>query len=123
MAETVFVRGTGGAIFEMDVPESGHARERFDQAIEKGDLLVLPHAEWETRPDGSRHLVVPTEPDAPAQAEPVEKWKKDDLAAWLTDHGQTPDPKATKADLVFAVESTIWNEAVAEADAAGLAGS
>ncbi len=63
MADTVFVRGTGGTIFEMDVPESGHARERFDQALAKGELVVIEHAVWVERPDGSRHLEVPAEPD------------------------------------------------------------
>lgn len=42
MTDTVFVRGTGGAIFQMDVPTNVHARERWDASIEKGDLVVLP---------------------------------------------------------------------------------
>ena len=59
MTETVFVRGAGGALFEMDVPTAGHALERYEEAIRKGDLSVVPHAEWVERADGSRHLVVP----------------------------------------------------------------
>lgn len=66
MTETVFVRGAGGALFEMDVPTAGHALERYEEAIRKGDLSVVPHAEWVTRPDGSRHLVIPEPAEAPA---------------------------------------------------------
>lgn len=66
MTETVFVRGAGGALFEMDVPKAGHALERYEEAIRKGDLSVVPHAEWVTRPDGSRHLIPdPVETPAP----------------------------------------------------------
>lgn len=55
--ETVFVRGTGGALFEMDVPTRGHALERYDEAIRKGDLTIVAEAHWVERADGSRHLV------------------------------------------------------------------
>lgn len=64
MTDTVFVRGTGGAIFEMDIPTSLHARERFDQQVAKGDLTVIPHAVWVERADGSRYLTVPVTEEA-----------------------------------------------------------
>lgn len=51
--DTVFVRSTSGVIFEMDVPKVGHARERFDEAIAKGDLVLIDEAHPVTRPDGS----------------------------------------------------------------------
>lgn len=57
---SVFVRTTSGVILEMDVPDKGHALDRWNEAIEKGDLTVIPHAEWVTRPNGSRYLVVPS---------------------------------------------------------------
>lgn len=38
---TVFVRGSGGGILEMDVPTEPSALERFDASVAKGDLLVL----------------------------------------------------------------------------------
>lgn len=42
MAETVTVRGTGGAVWVMDVPREGSsARERYDQQIANGDLQVV----------------------------------------------------------------------------------
>jgi len=66
MTDTVFVRGAGGALFEMDVPKSGHALERYEEAIRKGDLSVVPHAEWVERADGSRHLVIPEPVETPA---------------------------------------------------------
>lgn len=62
MTETVFVRGEGGAIFEMDVPTSGHALERYEEGLRKGTLSIVPEAEWVTRADGSRYLVVPAPP-------------------------------------------------------------
>jgi len=65
MTETVFVRGAGGALFEMDVPTAGHALERYEEAIRKGDLSVVPHAEWVERADGSRYLVIPDPVETP----------------------------------------------------------
>lgn len=38
---TLHVQGTGGLRFDMDVPEDGHARERFIQRIASGDLIAL----------------------------------------------------------------------------------
>ena len=74
---TVFVRGAGGALFEMDVPTAGHALERWEQALAKGDLTLIPLAVWEERVDGSRHLVVPTpEATEAAPAEPKPKGGK-----------------------------------------------
>ena len=63
MTDTVFVRGAGGTLFEMDVPKAGHPLERWEEAIRKGDLTIVPVAEWVTRADGSRFLVVP-EPES-----------------------------------------------------------
>lgn len=87
MTDTVFVRGAGGALFEMDVPTGGHALERYEEAIRKGDLSVVPHAEWVERADGSRHLVVPaaTEPSTTAPKAP--KAPKPAAAAAESDEG------------------------------------
>lgn len=41
MSPTVVVRGSGGAVFEMDVPTSGSALARWDDQIAKGDLVVI----------------------------------------------------------------------------------
>ncbi len=42
MPTTITVKGEGGAVFDMDVPEEGTVRrEVFDQAIAKGRLQVL----------------------------------------------------------------------------------
>lgn len=68
--ETVFVRGTGGALFEMDVTTRGHALERYDEAIRKGDLTIVAEAHWVERADGSRHLVEGADPAA-KPAKPV----------------------------------------------------
>jgi hypothetical protein len=69
--ETVFVRGSGGALFEMDVPTRGHALERYTQALAKGDLSIVAVAHWVTATDGSSHLVEGADPAAkPAKADP-----------------------------------------------------
>lgn len=71
MPETVFVAGSGGSLFEMDVPRPGTpAAERFDQAIDKGDLTVIPAAYWVEHADGSRHLRAGS-PDAPVEVAAV----------------------------------------------------
>jgi len=64
MTDTVFVRGAGGALFEMDVPTGGHALERYEEAIRKGDLSIVAAAYWVTAEDGVRHLVEGVEPKA-----------------------------------------------------------
>lgn len=45
MTVTVFVRGEGGAVIEMDVPAEGSmARELFDSRVAKGELAILDTA-------------------------------------------------------------------------------
>lgn len=67
----MFVLGSGGGIFEMDVPRPGtSAAERFDQAVAKGDLTVIPSAYWVDRGDGSKYLVAGTSA-APAEVPQV----------------------------------------------------
>lgn len=120
--ETVFVRGTGGTIFEMDVPTFGHAKERFDQALEKGDLQLVPAAEWVTRDDGSKYLVIPTPVDEPAPVEaavgaPPSKWKKAELLNWLTVNEVEHDATATNAELAeLVVGAREWFDAVEAAE-------
>lgn len=42
MSETVTVRGTGGAVWVMDVPREGSpARGRYDLQIANGDLVIV----------------------------------------------------------------------------------
>lgn len=38
---TVTVKGSGGVVFEMDVPTLPHRRELFDEQLAKGDLQLL----------------------------------------------------------------------------------
>ena len=93
MPDTVFVLGSGGAIFEMDVPRAGTpAAERFDQAIAKGDLTVLPAAYWVDRADGSKYLVAGT-PEAHAEAPSVPVAP---TVATKRTKGATPAPTATE---------------------------
>ncbi len=61
---TCFMRGTGGTIFKMDIPAPGTtARERWDDAIARGDLTPVEHAVEEIRADGSQHWIDPTAPE------------------------------------------------------------
>lgn len=54
---TVVVRGSGGAVFAMDVPASGHALDRWNEQIAKGDLVVIdesapaPEPEEDSEPE------------------------------------------------------------------------
>ena len=72
MAETVIVRGEGGALFEMDVPTEGHRLELWEHNLTTGRLTVLPSdaAEWVEDADGTRHLV------AVVAADPEPKGRK-----------------------------------------------
>lgn len=70
MAETVIVRTAGGTFMAMDVPDEGHARERFDAAVEKGDLTVVDPATVElvTDADGtSRYVATELDLEPPAK--------------------------------------------------------
>jgi hypothetical protein len=136
--DTVFVRGTGGAIFEMDIPTNTQARERYDAAIEKGDLVIVPAAHWVERGDGSKYLVAgepegaakpkasrsraprPAPDAAPPASEPeveVEdpsKWTKAQCVDWLTEAVIEFDPKAKVGDLRQLVADTMAADAAAD---------
>ena len=58
MPDTVVVRGSGGGLFEVDVPTAGHARERWEEQFAKGDLSVVTGARWVDNLDGSRSLTI-----------------------------------------------------------------
>jgi len=60
--DTIFVIGTGGAITKVDVPVDSHARERFDDDLERGALRVVAdedvveqqHPRW---PDATQYVL------------------------------------------------------------------
>ena len=63
MPEVVVVRGSGGVLYEMDVPTRGHALERWEEAFAKGDLtIVTDPVEWVDVGDGVRQLRLVTSP-------------------------------------------------------------
>jgi hypothetical protein len=80
MPEVVVVRGSGGAIFEMDVPTRAHAAELFAERIASGELVIVTDpVEWVEVPGGGRKLMlalgVPAEvpsvaSDAPRRGRP-----------------------------------------------------
>jgi hypothetical protein len=41
MSETVVVRGSGGALFVVDVPTSGHALAHWQEKLDKGDIVIV----------------------------------------------------------------------------------
>lgn len=97
---TLHVQGTGGARFDMDVPEGGHARERFLQRIELGDLVALDDDGYpidrialleELDPDAA-HVSVPSEDLAAMTVK--------ELRALAAERGVTIDASMKKADLV-----------------------
>jgi len=87
---TAFVRGSGGGLLEMDIPTSGHALERWEEALRKGDLSIVPSAEWVTLDDGSRHLVVTDTADKAPVTEEGQKAKTQKAKTPATDEA----PKA-----------------------------
>lgn len=86
MADTIIVRGSGGTIYEFDIPAEGsHAFERFEAQLKSGELTEV-RAEWvervygadkDGRPLVSRHLVEITD-ETPAPAKKAAKAKADD---------------------------------------------
>lgn len=81
---TITVRGEGGAIFDMDVPDEGTVqREHFDDHLDKGRLKVVsgdwpveeppdeaPKAKRKRRTKASGPVEEP--PDEPSEDEPAE---------------------------------------------------
>lgn len=96
MADTIFVRGEGGSVFEMDLP----LPEGIAQRMEKG-LIKRVQA------DGSDWLVpaaVPVEPEVPAPptVRPAASASKAAWVGWAVVQGIDPEEAEamTKADLV-----------------------
>lgn len=130
MADTVTVIGTGGTIYEMDVPAEGtHAHERFTAQLASGDLREV-RAEWvektygadkDGKPLVSRHLVeitddadeAPKAPKAPKPLTAAQQKKAEKEAAKAAEAAQAEaDRAAAEADAEDDAD-----EADAEADA------
>ena len=74
MATTVVVRGSGGTLFEMDVPAGGTLLDTWNEKIASGELVIVTSpVKWVDGIDGAKHLVldVPADPDE-TPAEDVE---------------------------------------------------
>lgn len=74
MATTVVVRGSGGTLFEMDVPAGGTLLDTWNEKIASGELVIVTApVKWVDGIDGAKHLVldVPADPDE-TPAEDVE---------------------------------------------------
>ena len=73
MATTVVVRGSGGTLFEMDVPAGGTLLDTWNEKIASGELVIVTSpVKWVDGIDGAKHLVldVTAEPDEVEPAEP-----------------------------------------------------
>ena len=63
---TVYVLGSGGTLFEMDVPAEGSmARETWDGRLAKGELQIVDEAHRVEHADGTAQLVAGKAPAAP----------------------------------------------------------
>lgn len=75
MATTVVVRGSGGTLFEMDVPAGGTLLDTWNEKIASGELVIVTApVKWVDGLDGAKHLVldVTAEPEPEPPAEDVE---------------------------------------------------
>lgn len=101
--ETVTVRGEGGDVFPMDIPEEGTlAREVFDDGLAKGRLTILKD-DGEPVVATTDDEVAETEPDEPEDdGPPTHSAAKADWLAWAIAQGADPDEAAaaTKAELI-----------------------
>lgn len=73
MATTVVVRGSGGTLFEMDVPAGGTLLDTWNEKIASGELVIVTSpVKWVDGLDGAKHLVLVVarcdlEPEPPAE--------------------------------------------------------
>lgn len=129
---TVFVRGSGGAIFEMDVPREGSSqRELYDSKLANGDLAIVEAAEWVdimgADKDGKPAVIsrvlravdadekpakaprAPRAPKEPADAgdsdAPVKPPTKKELIATADELGVELEPKMTNAAIQAAIDA------------------
>lgn len=73
MATTVVVRGSGGTLFEMDVPAGGTLLDTWNEKIASGELVIVTApVKWVDGLDGAKHLDVTAEPEPEPPAEDVE---------------------------------------------------
>ena len=89
MATTVVVRGSGGTLFEMDVPAGGTLLDTWNEKIASGELVIVTApVKWVDGLDGAKHLVldVTAEPEPEPPAEDVES----EVAAEPTRRGRPP---------------------------------
>lgn len=70
--DVVFVRGKGGAVNKVTVPSGGIPLERFTEALDRGDLSIVPDhfvEETTSRQGGLIYKIA----GAPAKVRPVEE--------------------------------------------------
>lgn len=133
----VFVRGSGGAIFEMDVPAEGsNQRELYDQKIANGELAIVDAAEWVdvmgADKDGKpavisrvlRAVAADDKPTKPARAPraqkepaaasetdaPVKAPTKKELQAQAAELGVDLEPKMTNAAIQATIDAHLAGE-------------
>lgn len=86
MATTVVVRGSGGTLFEMDVPAGGTLLDTWNEKIASGELVIVTApVKWVDGLDGAKHLVLDVtaepEPEPPAEPDEVEPAEPDEVEA------------------------------------------
>jgi hypothetical protein len=94
MATTVVVRGSGGTLFEMDVPAGGTLLDTWNEKIASGELVIVTApVKWVDGLDGAKHLVldVTAEPEPEPPAEDAEsEAEPDEVAAEPKRRGRPP---------------------------------
>ena len=69
MADTVIVRGAGGALFEMDVPTGGNRLDLWEDKLAKGELVIVTEpVEWVEHQGAMVLRIVEPPADEPAEA-------------------------------------------------------
>ena len=69
MADTVIVRGAGGALFEMDVPTGGNRVDLWEDKLAKGELVIVTEpVEWVEHQGAMVLRIVEPPADEPAEA-------------------------------------------------------
>lgn len=99
MATTVVVRGSGGTLFEMDVPVGGTLLDTWNEKIASGELVIVTApVKWVDGIDGAKHLVldVTAEPEPEPPAEDAES----EAAAEPKRRGRPPKSTEEPAEAV-----------------------
>ena len=91
MATTVVVRGSGGTLFEMDVPAGGTLLDTWNEKIASGELVIVTApVKWVDGLDGAKHLVLDVTAEPEPEPEPPAEDAESEAAAEPKRRGRPP---------------------------------